>query len=151
MAHDKLTRTFLMLTKKWLNIKRFGGLMTHNGFNHMFKKPLLTNEIVIHENKFNIKKPPHFNNMSPVNNIIINATYSDSLTEPGRVFIFGSTPYERIKDLKKIYGFVVHNNDVPFLSHNFEARLSCDSFDILEVQIGVQQNNLKQPKRLFKT
>lgn len=98
-----------------------------------------------------IKKSPTYKNLSLEKTLIINSKFSEELSEPGKSIIFASTHYQKLKHFKKIYGFIVANDDILHMNHTFESRLSIDFIDIFEIQAGQQLINIRQPKKLFDT
>ena len=76
--------------------------------------------------------------------------YPQELSEPGYNTVLGAISSAGLQSLNKVARFGLKVKDILCYENKLESLLACDHIDRLEVQIGIQLINLREPKDFFK-
>ena len=79
----------------------------------------------------------------------VSKKYAPELSSDGLSFILGSIDGPNIKKINDLKGFILRDSNKNLFTGEIEGVLSLEHIDRLEIQIGLQLNNLNQPKYLF--
>lgn len=146
---NKLTRIVLLLMEHWLHARRLGGGVTFVGFDAM-TTPLLSNsQVIVSDNDSVFDTSENIDSPTFANSVELTTRYATELSEPGLNFAIGSIDTSGLQNLTKIARLGLKHQNNLSIGSVLEAELTYGAIDRLEVQMGIQLRNVKQPKRLF--
>lgn len=148
---DKLTRVFLLLARELLNARPRGGGVSYEGF-ALMTEPLMSGSILlVSDNDMpldasaTLKSPPF------VGAIPMLTRAAPELSCPGLGTVLGSVGAVELQGLRKIARVGLSHDGRLVMSGAIDTDLLHDGIDRVEVQIGMQLRNAKNPKKLFNT
>lgn len=146
-----LTNIVLLLAKKWLKVERLRERLVPDGFD-LVTQPLLSNSIVIvSDNNMSLNTSETFGISDFSNPIYLHTRHAPELSEPNFGVVLGTVNILELGSLDKIATLgLLYNNDLIF-SAKIGEDLICKSIDRLEIQFGIQLENIREPKYLFTT
>lgn len=148
---NKLTRLVLFLGKNWLNITRGSGGLTYHGFNMATSWMKLNPEILFSKSNAKLRKNETLDDPAYKSAVYIPARFIPELSEPGYNAVLGVISSAGLQSLNKVARFGLKVKGILYYVNKLESLLACDHIDRIEVQIGIQLINLREPKYFFKS
>jgi hypothetical protein len=146
----KLTRMVLPIADHWMNAKRRGGGLFYSGFNLLTLDTLKNSAILLSDDDSPLDKAETIDSAPHANAIEIPTRYAAELSEPGINCVLGTVDLNKVNTLQRIARFGLRHDNNLVIGATLEAELINQGIDRLEVQLGVQLRNSKEPKRLYK-
>ncbi len=131
----KLSNLVVFLMEKYLNTRNLTGGMTYFAFSNFTQALFSKSELIFSD--------------SSNNSVNVSKKYAPELSSDGLSFILGSIDGPNIKKINDLKGFILRDSNKNLFTGEIEGVLSLEHIDRLEIQIGLQLNNLNQPKYLF--
>lgn len=147
---SKLTRIVLPIANHWMHARRPTGGLTYSGFNLMTLDMLKNSIILLSDDDSPLDRNETVECTTYSDAIEMATRYAPELSEPGINCVLGSVDFSKMDTLKRIARFGLSNGKNVLIGATLEAELTKQGIDRLEVQLGIQLRNTKQPKRLYR-
>jgi hypothetical protein len=144
-----LTEIVLLLANNWLHARRSRGVMTPSAFDEMMGLISSGLTIVVSDD-ISLDGSETFHSSAFKDSVLMETRYVPELSKPGLSFILGTIQTGELRNLRKITRFVSFREEKSMFHLALEAPLTYDSVDKLELQVGTQLGNVREPKRFFK-
>lgn len=147
---DNLIKIVLLIAEHYFGAKRPSGFMFHSGFDMWIKPLVLNSKIAVSDNDLPCDNSDTLDQSTLQKSVTMPTRFVPELSKTGLNTILGVIEADQLQKLSKTSKFTVINDSGLRISLNLKSFLTYESVDRLEVQIGIQHQNVRQAKQFFK-